>query len=225
MNHLILFLPIFWLFSCTDTDNSEEFEGVIEYRITIESEDERTNEALKNAFGEKHLYYFKDGNYKTENFLDTTLVMTQVFLAKENINYSENPLQSDIIMLSKVWKSDSEFKLLKEEKKKEEVAGYICDYYEFKIINDTVPWMNYQINYWVSGNIKINKERFKNYKSNCWEQIFNIIGTLPIKYERILVTRRNVPIEVTYELVNIEEKELDMSEFKIDKNKPMREFP
>mgnify|MGYP000997112290 CR=1 FL=1 len=99
------------------------------------------------------------------------------------------------------------------------ILGYNCSYVYIKLSNDTLPWMNYEVESWGSMDLFIKENRFENFKDGAKNLIFEHLKSLSLQ-----VITRNTRATITMTATKIKRKKLEDRIFTYDQTLPMKEF-
>lgn len=206
------------MLSC-QAQKEPEFEGVITYKIEIQCENPLALASYKNTFGSKVVYYFKKGNFKREFYsLDDKLIRTTIYNENTNNNYHIG-VNNDTITFQSAGIKNCKIETINSEKNETIILDLPCDYNKFKISNDTIVYMNYNIEIWTNNKIIINSGRFENFNDGRLDYITSKTKSLPLKYSLDIGIAK-----IIYTAIKLDYSELKNELFYIDESKPLQEW-
>ncbi len=218
IKQLTILITILLLLSCKAEDK-KEFEGVITYKVDILCDNPEALAYYKNTFGSKVNYYFKKGDFRKEYYsMDNKLVRITIYKKKTNTNY-HNGLNNDTITFQSAGIENCKIETINTKKDKTTLLDLQCDYYKFKISNDTIVYMNYKMEFWANSEININSDKFINFKDGGFDYIFSKTKSLPLKYSMDIGRAK-----IIYTATKIDYSELKDELFYIDESKPLKEW-
>jgi len=219
----VIFSIIFLTFvlsgvSCSAQKAPKEFEGMIVYEVKSVSNDAKLLNRLNHVSGNKMIFYYKDGNFKKENYLNGKLLMTSLYLAETNMLYHYFA-QPDSIVYNSADMANYSVDSIFTSAGPQTILGYNCNYVYMKLSNDTLPWMNFEIESWGSKDLFIKENRFENFKDGAKNLIVEQLKSLSLKS-----VMKNSRSTTTMTATEIKEKKLKNRIFTFDKSLPMVEY-
>jgi|GEM_PF-2694288 len=219
----VIFSIIFLTFvlsgvSCSAQKAPKEFEGMIVYEVKSVSDDAKLLNRLNHVSGNKMIIYYKDGNYKRENYLNEKLLITTLYLAETNMVY-HCFAQADTIIYNNADLMNYSVDSVYSPAGQEPILGYNCNYVYIKLSNDSIPWMNYEIEAWGSKDLFIAENRFENFKDGAKNLVVEHLKSLSLK-----TVMKNSRSTITLTATEIKEKKLKSRIFTLDKTLPMVEY-
>ncbi|MPM20136.1 hypothetical protein SDC9_66565 [bioreactor metagenome] len=204
--------------SCSAQKAPKEFEGMIVYEVKSVSDDSKLLNRLNHVSGNKMIFYYKDGNFKKENYLNGKLLMTSLYLAETNMLYHYFA-QPDSIVYNSADLANYSVDSIFTSAGQQTILGYNCNYVYIKLSNDTLPWMNYEIESWGSKDVFIKENRFENFKDGAKNLIVEQLKSLSLK-----TVMKNSRSTTTMTATEIKRKKLNDLIFTYDETLPMVEY-
>lgn len=200
------------IFSC---QNQENFEGVINYKITYTSYDSTLSiNDLKQNYGKSAKFYSKNGN--TKWVLSDSYYQSVTYLRNKNIIYYLT--DSDTIQYEEAkdnYEKINEAIILEE---KENVLGHKCNILRIKsrITEEGYEDINRVRSFYFSPKFKLNPSWFLDYNVNNMNAIYSKMGSFPLK-----IVDEFEFFKIEYEAMEIKSKKLNDEAFIIDKDMPL----
>ncbi len=204
--------------SCSAQKAPKEFEGIIVYEVKSVSDDAKLLNRLNHVNGNKMIFYYKDGNYKKESYLNGKLLITSLYLAETNMLYHYFA-QPDSIVYNSADMTNYSVDSIFTSAGQQTILGHNCNYVYIKVSNDTLPWMNYEVESWGSMDLFIKENRFENHKDGAKNLIVEQLKSLSLKS-----VMKNSRSTTTMTATEIKEKKLKKRIFTFDKTLPLVEF-
>lgn len=207
MKKIFLFIPtiLILLNSCAQTNNKESFEGIITYKISVESntENEVYNDYQKQKYGDTlKVYITKDGSFKRE-YLNSGIKGFSFFNYNSSTNKSYTKWKNIDTIYSFNCKENS-LSLLNEKKiKSESIMGQECLGY---LISAVSPKGGQQVSlsyFYPKDKEYINPTLYENYNDFFYNKI---IEEMKAPFYKLIMNMGNYI--VTFEIVKIEPKEI-----------------
>lgn len=212
-NYSLLNIGLFILiFSCQSQEN---FEGVINYRITYTSYDSTlTIDDLKQSYGKSAKFYSKNGN--TKWVLSDSYYRSVTYLINKNVIYYLT--DSDTIKYEEAkdsYEKIIEFKILEE---KENILNHKCNILRIKsqITEEGYGYINRVRLFYFNPKFKLNPSWFLDYNVNNLNEIYSKTGSFPLK-----IVDEFEFFKIEYEATDIKSKTINNEVFLIDKNIPL----
>jgi hypothetical protein len=214
----LLLIVSFSNYSCKSKKSNKEFEGTITFEVKHICSDVNFKERLIHTNGDKMVFYYKEGSFKREHYLNNELLRTTLYLAEQNKFYTYFP-KLDTIFYNDASIINYEIDTTIIEINKDKILNYDCNYCFIKFSNDSIPWMNYELEWWGSEDIIIKENRFENINDGAMNLIFDNIKSIPIKY-----TMKNSKSTAVYTSIEVKQEQLEDNIFMLDQTKHLKEF-
>lgn len=193
---------IYLLLFVTIGVSAQNFEGVVTYKNLYKSKNPQlTDQQLTQALGGMHQYLIKGGNYKTKS--NGTLLRWQLYKENGTKLYTKMSNSQELTVTDATKLKDSVVSVTLN-KKAYNYLGTMCD--ELVIISKEGT----QKIYFNSTILKVDAEKFKNFKFNNWYTYLTYSNTLPV---RILIDNDQFKMESI--VGKVEAQVLPISEFKL----------
>ena len=191
---------------------SQDFEGIIEYKITYENLNEQNKvdiKGMENFLGTKSIFTTKKGAYK--QISEGQYMSFQVYKPNDAKLYYKDFIESDTIYFKDLKKFDNtefEFEIIKNA---DTILNHICD----KLIYKTDQTEEH---YYFSPDLKQNPKYFKDYSFGNKNKLTELTKSIHLRYDLFFngILIKSVATE-------IKEQKIEDKEFEIPKNSILKE--
>ena len=209
-------LTLLALVLCSIGFSQKNFEGIVDYEITYQPLSPKVNiEGLKEIFGVKIKFYYKDGTYMREYFdKNDNTIRKFIYEAETNRLYIVDALNTDTVYY--YFANEKPFKAYQiVNGPPDTVLGCTCPskvvtykYYE-KLLEDT---LNMKLEYYFCHKLYVNPDYYKKYY--VWYDIIKEQKSVAIKFSEETVNF----FKMTYTATKIDQAKVSKEVFDFNKN-------